>query len=332
MLTLFELDRASGTTITAGADGVATGQTVEPAPKVATGQTVEPAPKVATGARVTASERAARVRELHQHLAEAVESLPNSEQWSRYLRLVAQFRTYSASNIMLILAQCPDASRIASFRKWRELGRKVRKGSKAIRIRGFAEVVIGEELADPGTPRNRAGEPVRRVFPPVSVFDISQTDSTPQWDDQQISAPPRGDGGAHLESRFVAYAESLGYTVSTGKLRDGVNGCANGRSKTITLGDHLEPAGRVAVLLHEIAHVKLGHADLPVGEYVATRDRCEVEAESVAWITGTMQGLDMSGKSPGYVFSWAENKPELLRDTAERVTNVARELSAALDD
>ncbi len=42
---------------------------------------------------------------------------------------------------MLISMQCPDATQVAGFRRWQELGRQVRKGEKAIRI--LAPMVVG---------------------------------------------------------------------------------------------------------------------------------------------------------------------------------------------
>src|SRR5947209_7323385 len=44
--------------------------------------------------------------------------------WSRMPR-------YSSRNILLVMLQKPDASAVASYKKWQELGRQVRKGAKA---------------------------------------------------------------------------------------------------------------------------------------------------------------------------------------------------------
>ncbi|MGH9686521.1 MAG: hypothetical protein ACRD5K_05455 [Candidatus Acidiferrales bacterium] len=46
----------------------------------------------------------------------------HSEALTRYLRAMAQFRTYSFSNVLLILKQCPNASRVAGYRTQQSFG------------------------------------------------------------------------------------------------------------------------------------------------------------------------------------------------------------------
>jgi hypothetical protein len=41
---------------------------------------------------------------------------------------------YSLHNIVLIVSQRPDATRVAGFHTWKQLGRKVKKGAKGIMI------------------------------------------------------------------------------------------------------------------------------------------------------------------------------------------------------
>ena len=82
-----------------------------------------------TKQRLTDEERAARIGQVHAQLHEAVKALTTSEGWQSYLVAMRKFHNYSASNVMLILAQRPDASRVAGFHTWRSLGRHVRKGA-----------------------------------------------------------------------------------------------------------------------------------------------------------------------------------------------------------
>ena len=51
-----------------------------------------------------------------------------------YLEFCSKFYSYSFSNTVLIWFQLPKAKRVAGFKKWNELGYKIKKGSKAIRI------------------------------------------------------------------------------------------------------------------------------------------------------------------------------------------------------
>lgn len=65
--------------------------------------------------------------------AEALNSA-HSAALTRYLTAMTKFRTYSFLNMLLILRQCPNASRVAGYRTWQSLGRQVRQGEKGIII------------------------------------------------------------------------------------------------------------------------------------------------------------------------------------------------------
>src|SRR5437588_10206181 len=79
-------------------------------------------------------DRDAKRNELLAQLGAEVKALRDSDRWARWLRTASKFRRYSFGNQLLIAAQCPDATRVAGYKKWRELGRQVRRGEKAIRI------------------------------------------------------------------------------------------------------------------------------------------------------------------------------------------------------
>ena len=57
-----------------------------------------------------------------------------SETLQRYLAVMGRFHRYSFGNVMLILMAKEDATHVAGFHKWKELGRQVRKGEKGIPI------------------------------------------------------------------------------------------------------------------------------------------------------------------------------------------------------
>jgi hypothetical protein len=95
----------------------------------------------------------------------------HSEALTTYLKAIARFHRYSLHNVLLIASQKPNASYVAGFRTWNELGRFVRKGEKGIMI--LAPVV-----------RRRTDDQEEREEPSCTiagfraayVFDISQTD------------------------------------------------------------------------------------------------------------------------------------------------------------
>ena len=111
------------------------------------------------------SKQESRIETWFNELVEATDTAKKSALIQNYLSTAAQFHNYSFANVLLILVQCPDASRIAGYKKWQELNRQVSKGETAIKI--FAPLI---RKTDDGEDDEVYG------FHIVNVFDISQTE------------------------------------------------------------------------------------------------------------------------------------------------------------
>ena len=89
----------------------------------------------------------------------------------------------------------------------------------------------------------------------------------------------------------------------------------------------IDDAQAVKTLAHELGHLECGHVqDLPT--YLTCRGRCEVEAESVAYVVAAAHGLDASGYTFAYVAGWAGTDLTRVRQAAETVTKAARTILA----
>jgi antirestriction protein ArdC len=264
---------------------------------------------------MASTDKAERARQL---LEESVADLASSEGWTRYLESRSRFHSYSFGNVMLIGWQRPDASLVAGYRRWQELGRQVRKGEGGITI--LAPMVRKQDRGD-------GAEPDRVVtgFRAVSVFDVAQTDGEP------VPEPPvrllTGDGPEGLEVALTAHADAEGLDVVTGPMAGAANGDIDRASHTITVGDHLEPAARCKTLAHELGHWH----DLGPGAVVSDRAGAEIVAESVAFVVGQAAGFDTSDYSAGYVLTWAGGNVEVLKAAAESIDRASRPILAALE-
>jgi hypothetical protein len=85
-------------------------------------------------------------------------------------------------------------------------------------------------------------------------------------------------------------------------------------------------AQAVKTLIHELGHALL-HGEGPV----ASREVAEVEVESVAFIVCDALGLDSGGYSFPYVTRWAEGSTELIKETAERAIDCAKQILQGLE-
>lgn len=75
-----------------------------------------------------------KVREAVELLDTGVEDILEGEAFKHYLAFAAKFHRYSSNNALLILVQRSNATRVAGYRKWRDLGRQVRRGEEGLKI------------------------------------------------------------------------------------------------------------------------------------------------------------------------------------------------------
>ena len=260
-----------------------------------------------------------KVRQLHDTLTAQVEALVSGEDWARFLTVASRFHTYSPNNVWLILAQRPDATRVAGYRAWQRLGRQVNKGAKGIAI--LAPCVYRRRPVDDA---DRAEIPavvrVLRGFTVVHVFDESDTTGEPLPE----VAPVLLEGEASLWDALGAQVASAGYTLSRGDCGQ-ANGRTNFTERTVVVADHLSGRQADKTLCHELAHVCL-HAPGVTGD----RDLAEIEAESVAFIVCNALGIDTASYTLPYVALWAGGDVDKVRRTAERVVTTAQAVLAAM--
>ncbi|MGW5049446.1 ArdC-like ssDNA-binding domain-containing protein [Streptomyces griseoluteus] len=270
----------------------------------------------------TPEERAAEVDALHEQLNTAIASLVSADGWKAMLRAtVANLGRYSANNMLLILAQCPHATQVRSFKQWKENGRSVRKGEKGLRIFAPMTVKKKDETGAPVLDEN-GQEQKRTIFKTVAVFDISQTDpiegeAAPEEPTTEpayaLGGKVEGDAPAELWNGLTAHIEGHGYTVrleSTGR----ADGYTDPATRVVGIQASDPEAHRVITLAHEGAHIECGHvADMD--EYRQHRGRMECEAESVAYIVAGVAGLDAALTSVPYIADWAGRTAEEVRET-----------------
>jgi len=274
-----------------------------------------------TKAGKTPEQRAAEREALLERLGEKVATLGSSTEWIAYLRFMSAFRRYSFNNLMLIALQCPNATHVAGFRKWQELGRQVRKGEKAIKILGYStkkitktDPVTGEEVEDR----------VKR-FPVLSVFDVTQTDGEPV--PSNAYQLPTGEGPAGMLERLSAWLRGEGWTLRELPLGGMMEGYTDHQRRIIATEAGLEPAARLVVLLHEAAHALLHEND---ADYVTHRGVCETEAESTAYVIANLIGMDVDASSVSYVAGWAKADREVITAAATNVLRAVNTIAAAL--
>lgn len=230
-----------------------------------------------------------------------------------------RFWNYSFGNQILALMQCKarniEPGPIATFPHWKELGRHVRKGEKAltlcmpvtVKCRNTSESSDSESesAADPDNP----GVRTVFVFRP-HWFALSQTDGEP------YSPAPIPDW-----DRTAALA-ALGIQEEPFTMTDG--NCQGYATRDRKIAISPIAALPHKTFFHEAAHVVLGHVaegSLSDGETIPKSLR-EVEAESVALICCESLGLDGADFARGYIQHWLHGE-EIPEKSAQRILHGA---------
>ena len=123
------------------------------------GQTNQPFDKEAWAEKKQAERQA--VYDLADTTAEAVSA--NGSKFQAYLDVQTRFSRYSATNVLLILAQKPDATQLKDFDGWKDAGASIKRQQKGISI------------LEPGEEYEREDGSIGTSYNVKRVFDISQT-------------------------------------------------------------------------------------------------------------------------------------------------------------
>jgi antirestriction protein ArdC len=235
----------------------------------------------------------------------------------------SRFHSYSVRNQLLALFQCRERGiepgPLATYPRWKDLGRYVRKGEKALTLCMPVKCKSSRD-AEAETQEGQANEAPDYVTCFVYCphwFVLSQTDGKeykpeplPTWDAERALA-------------------TLNITRAPFTLMDGnTQGYALGREVAINpVAEQPE-----STLFHEMAHIVLGHtAEGSVNsdsKERTPRDVRELEAECVALLCCESLGLPGAAESRGYIQGWYKGN-EVPERSAQRIFHATDEILKA---
>jgi len=255
-----------------------------------------------------------KVEELALVLKEGVENFSYTpEQMKAVFEMKAIMPTYSFRNLIVAKAQLPESMFLASFKRWKELGRNVKKDEKSLRI--FAPRFKKDEETE---------ESQLKGFISVPVFDYSQTEGEPLPIDKLfISLEGECDEARAIIEMATIIAEKNNCNVSFGNTgaSKGYYSLTNHR---IVVSEYASINQQAKTLVHELVHSRV-HAFGAIREN-ATSSEKEMVAEGVAFIVCSYFGLDTSDYSFQYVYGWSKDKSEDFLNYGKQICDVARDL------
>lgn len=223
---------------------------------------------------------------------------------------------YSFKNLLLAKSQMNDVTFLAPFKRWKELGRNVKKGETSIRI--FAPFFGKEKKNEEDVIEQSSDETVLKGFYPAPVFDLSQTEGEELPLDK---FKLRLEGESEEATIIIEAAEKI-ITQDECTLSYGNTSPANGYYAPdlheIKVSDTMTLNGRCKTLVHELVHMKVHRNS------TATRTEQEIVAEGVAYIICNFFGLDTSDYSFRYVKYWSdEDNGETVMKYGTEIYNIA---------
>jgi antirestriction protein ArdC len=236
------------------------------------------------------------------------------------LEAYSNFHNFSFGNCMLACFQCQERGipfgPIATYKRWLELGRQVRRGEKALTLcmpvtRRSVKKATEQDIE----PEEQECAYTFFVYRP-RWFVLSQTEGDdiepepiPGWKKERAL----GELGIGEERFEDANGNIQGYSAPGGKIA--INPLAQLPHKT---------------LFHELAHQVLGHVGdqtLVEGEHLP-RNLREAEAEAVALICCEALGLEGARYCRGYIQAWLAGE-DIPEKSAQRIFAAAEKILRA---
>ncbi len=264
-----------------------------------------------------------KIDEVLKRLKEGVDDIQESDNFKQFLLTMSKFHDYSIGNLILIMLQKPEATRVAGFKTWKDLGRWVKKGEKGIAILAPCFPPKGkkeEREEDEDDEEEIEVNPV--YFKVVHVFDVSQTEGKPL---PEFEVPVlTGEANEDLFTYLLYLMKRQGVSVSFDSRPDmdpRVKGYYS--HDGIWIRPEESRAQQLKTLLHEIAHY--------YSENVFRIPRADAEtiAESVAFVVGAHFGFDTGVRSFSYVAIWSEDR-KVLENNLGSIRKVSMKMIEAL--
>jgi len=225
------------------------------------------------------------------------------------------FWNYSFGNQLMVTYQCfgrdIPLGPVSTYKKWKELGRTVKKGEKALTM------LMPISIKDKGDPDKKF-----TLFKPVKRwFVISQTEvAEGEIDGYVMPEVPRWDKETALEALDVA-------EIRFDRVEGNIMGFARSRNVAI---NPINPAP-FKTLIHEIAHVLLKHTTEGSSESILSTDVKEVEAEGVAYLVNSCLGMKENlSSSRAYIQGWLRTDSIPEKSVRRIFTTTSKILKAGL--
>lgn len=220
--------------------------------------------------RKTNEERKKEVEEFGKMLQYGIKDYIESERYKELLDNMAKFYEYSVNNSIGIMIQRPDATLVASYTKWKQLNRQVKKGEKGIVILcpvKYKKMSERTKLDEQGKPLlDKAGYEIKEkiyqnlvMFKIGFIFDKSQTvqiEGKKEFVLEPVNELKDSVGQFYCELMY-AIQEISPVPVSFEKIQSGAKGYYDDKNVKIVVNEGMSELQTLKTLIHEEAHARI---------------------------------------------------------------------------
>jgi antirestriction protein ArdC len=224
-------------------------------------------------------------------------------------------------------------SRVAGYRAWQGMGRHVVKGARSFAV---SAPVRRRLTAEEAAQRAKTGQPafdgegrpavVVRGFRLERVFRYEDTDGEPLPEVAEVGYVT-GDTPTGAWDALAALLAAAGHRLTTEPEPGDTRGHTDYTEQVVNIDPAYPMADRVHTLVHELGHLRAGHA---TRRDISCAQR-ETEAESVAFIVCTVLGLQVGDVAATYVGGWTDGDPDTISAAQTAIHQAARSLLADLE-
>lgn len=262
---------------------------------------------------------------------EALTSFKDETDVKKFLDNIINFNKYSFNNMCLIRVQNKDATYVASFKTFSEMGYYPKKGEKGIKILvpsfltrvkikksdGTFEITplytLSDEEKKKYHDKNDGSiiyyDKILKNFSIGTVFDVSQTNMPMDLIEKELNPMLEDPKADIVADTFIKAIYKDGFKIKYNETPNGAKGYCDLENNTIVVKKGLSNLMRLKVIVHEYAH-SLAHSHLKENgmEYIYNREKYETEAEAIAYVVSKYLGLDTRDYSQTYLYSWSKNE------------------------
>lgn len=272
--------------------------------------------------------------ELNNKLTDIRQSYLAPNKFKNYLTAMGDLDHYSPRNVELILAQYPQATRLATYHQWQKVGGQVQKGEKAILISAPNVKKVLDANGQPQINPETGQELTKTWYRTEKLFDISQTKGadlskipSKQWQ------PKTKDDYNNVYRILKETAKDKGLTINSKDLNNGQKSQLDLKTNTIWFQKgQSQPNDVLGQIVYQLAKADV---ECSPQRQVYSGDNPKLnphlQAEAVGYLVSHKLGLKQENQYHFSALNDLQRSPEGLKNFELQLATIQKEATKLME-